>query len=426
MFKQIAQCASLAALAVATAAPVHAQEAGEINITTSLARTKLVDKGTVYSDGVLDPSAEYKTRKAWHSIVTLSYFPIDHLAIEGSVSTPATTNNLPGGSLAGLPNLGDDEFILATAGAAFYPIKGPVRPYVGGGVQFQITTQERDGLAVGLNIPSTHGIYVEGGVKLAVNDRIDVFASARKAWYSTHATGLLPLDATYTNFARIDAFAQLDPVTFQVGIGTRFGRGTAPSAPLQPRQAGDVVVKIGVTNLSLADKIDLTVGGAPLANTALSTFEHRTVSAQVAYFLTDTIAVNATLGFPPKIDVYGAGSIGPLPKLGEVRYGPTAFTVQYHPVKNGRIRPYAGIGASYMIVFDTKDGAFQDLKVSNDLAWAFELGADIKMTDRFGLFLDAKKALLRPTATGTYMGNAVQGQTRLDPWALSTGLSIEF
>ena len=415
----------LAALALATAAPAAAQQAGEVTVQASVARTKLVDKGDIFVNGTQDPSAAYATREAYHSIVGVSWFPIDHVALDASISTPATTNNIPAGSLAGTPNLGDDEFVLGTIGASFHPLSGRVRPYVGGGWAFQFTSQERDGLAVGLNIENTSGPYVNGGLKVGITDRLDVFADVRKAWYTTGASGQLPLDATYTVFADVTADAQLDPLTIQLGLGTRFGAAGDSGSEIAPRAAGDFRVKLGVTNLSLADKIDLMVGGAPFPGAGLSTFEHQTVSAQFAYFFTDTIAFNATLGFPPTISIYGAGSIGALPRLGKATYGPTAFTVQWHPVSTGRVRPYVGVGASYMIVFDTQDGAFADLKVENDLGFAFEAGVDFPLDARSSLFLDAKKALLRPRATGSFQGAPVVGETRLDPWAFTAGVSFK-
>ncbi|WP_340587492.1 OmpW/AlkL family protein [Erythrobacter alti] len=422
-------CLLIGAAAATTclAIPVAAQDAGEVNVRVSGARTKLVDEGTIFSDGVEDPNGAYETREAYHSVVTLSYFPIDGFAIDASVSTPLTTNNIPAGSLAGLPNLGDDEFIMATIGASVHPIDGPIRPYVGGGLAYQLTTQERDGLAVGLNIPNAHGPYVNAGANVSLTPRLDAFVDVRKAWYSTGASGLLPLDATFTTFAQVDADAELDPLTIQLGLGVRFGGNVAdPAPPIPAREAGDLVVKLGITNLELADELDLSVGGAPFPNAGLSTFEHQTISAQFGYFVTDHVAVNATVGFPPTIDIYGAGSIGPLPQLGEVTYGPSALTVQFHPVTTGRVRPYVGAGLSYMFVFGTEDGAFEDLEVTEDLGWAFEAGVDMLVNDQVGVFLDLKKTLLRPTAMGTFQGMEVVGESRLDPWAISTGVSLSF
>ena len=418
----------VAALTMAVSAPVYAQEAGEGFVKVAAARTKLVDKGVVATNGVVDPEAGYETREAFHGVVTGGYFVLDSLAVEASITTPLTTNNIPAGSLAGVPNLGDDEFVVATVGASFHPLKGQVRPYVGGGYAFQFTTQERDGLGVNLNIPSTNGPYVNAGVNVGLTNRLDLFVDGRKSWYSTNATGLLPLDATFTTFAEVDADAELDPLTIQLGLAVRFGHsgGNSTLSEINMPSTSKWVIKAGLTSLELADRVDLKVGGVELPGADLSTFEHHTPSVQVGYFLTDNIAVNATVGFPPTIDIFGGGTIGALPKLGEITYGPTVFTVQYHPLRSGVFRPYIGAGASYMFVFDTKDGAFGDLRVEEDLAFAFEAGVDMMVSNKMGVFVDAKKALLRPKAFGTFDGATVEGQTRLDPWAFSGGVSFHF
>lgn len=419
--------AGIAASAIPAAA--YAQDAGESYVRVGAARTKLVDKGDVFTNGVQDPGAAYATRETFHAVITAGHYLTDMLAVEGSISTPATTNNIPAGSLAGLPNLGDDEFITASLGASFHPLKGPISPYVGGGIQMQFTTQERDGLAVGLNIPNSHGPYINGGIEYKVNQNWGLFVDVRKAWYHTNASGLLPLDATFTNFAQVDAKAELDPLTIQAGITAYFGgkkrsQDSEPTTWLTPGKNWSV--KAGMASLELRDRAEMVVGGAPLTGEGISTFEHQTPTVQIGYFFNDNIAFNATLGLPPKIDVYAAGSIGALPKLGEVTYGPTAFTLQYHPVSTGRIRPYIGAGVSYMMVFDENDGAFQDLHVDNDLSLALEAGTNIMLGQDWGLFFDVKKAFLRPQVTGTFAGADVVAQSKLDPWVFSGGVGFRF
>jgi outer membrane protein len=414
----------IAAANVALPAVAHAQQAGDFVLRAGVARTKLVDKGVISINGVVEPDAGYRTRDAYHGILSGSYFPINGFAIDASISTPATTNNIPAGDLAGTPNPGDDEFIFATIGARAQPFHGPVSPYVSGGLQLQLTTQERDGLGVNLNIPNANGPYIEGGVEYHVNRRWGVYAAVRKAWYDTNASGLLPLDATFTTFAQVNAKAVLNPVTIHAGIFTRFGPSADGASEPLGMDTSRWTIRAGLTSLSLADRINLNVGGAPFPGAALSTFEHHTPTVQIGYFVTPHVAVNATLGLPPTIDVYGGGTIGALPKLGRVTYGPTALTVQYHPLRSGRIRPYVGAGLSYMIVFGTKDGAFRNLKVSNDLGAAFEAGSDFMINRKWGMFIDIKKALLRPRSTGTFDGLPVAGKTRLDPWAFSAGASF--
>ena len=414
------------AASVALPAVAHAQQAGDIVVRAGIARTKLVDKGQITVGGVVEPDAGYRTRDAYHGILSGSYFPIDGFAIDASISTPATTNNIPAGNLTGTPNLGDDEFVFATIGARAQPFRGPISPYVSGGLQLHLTTQERDGLGVNLNIPNANGPYVEGGVEYRVSRRWGVYAAVRKAWYSTNATGLLPLDATFTVFAPVSANAVLNPLTIHAGVFTSFGPSADQGAEPLPVDTTRWTVRAGITSLTLADQIRLNVGGAPFPGADLSTFEHHTPTVQIGYFFTPHIAVNATLGIPPTINVFGGGSIGALPRLGRVTYGPTALTLQYHPLRSGRIRPYVGAGLSYMIVFKTKDGAFQKLRVSNDLGAAFEAGTDLMVARNWGLFMDVKKALLRPRSTGVFAGMPVDGKTRLDPWAFTAGAAFHF
>lgn len=408
------------------AAPAGAQEAGESFARVSVARTKLVDKGTIWVNGVEDPSADYETRATYHGMLTGGYFVFDSIALEGSITTPATTNNIPAGSLAGTPNLGDDEFVTVSGGASFHPFRGRVSPYVGGGYVHQFTTQERDGLAVNLNIPNSGGPYIQGGIDFRMSDTWGLFAEVRKAWYHSNASGLLPLDATFTNFAEVTAKAELDPFTIRLGVTANFNRRSDWRGSEITTDTTKWTLRGGLTSLRLRDRLDLTVGGAPFPGASKSTFEHETLTVQIGRFLTPNIAVNATLGIPPKVDIYGAGSIGALPKLGEVTYGPTALTLQYHPTRSGRVRPYVGAGLSYMIVFDSDDGAFEDLDCENDLGPAVEAGVDFMVSQRTAIFADVKKAWLRTTATGTFAGAPVVGESKLDPWAFTGGIAIHF
>ena len=78
-------------------------------------------------------------------------------------------------------------------------------------------------------------------------------------------------------------------------------------------------------------------------------------------------------------------------KLGNVTYGPTALTLQIIRSAMVESAPTQVSAQVILIVFSTKDGAFQDLKVSSDFGYAFELGVDFPVDERFGMFIDAKK-----------------------------------
>ncbi len=185
-------------------------------------------------------------------------------------------------------------------------------------------------------------------------------------------------------------------------------------------------VRGGITQLTLADEIKLSVAGTPVPNAGISTKSHYTPTIQAGRFIGRNFAVALTVGLPPHIDVNGSDALAPFGKLMETTYGPATLTAQYRPLRQGTFQPYVGVGAAYMIVFSTKDGAFRDVELDNDLSPAIEAGADIMLTPRFGIFVDAKKAFLRTQARGTFGGAPVVGNVRLDPWALTAGATVRF
>ena len=196
------------AVALLAPAAAQAQDAGDIVVRIGASRTKLVDEGEIRVNGIVDPTAGYEHPRHLSRHPLRVLFP-DRRAGRSTRRSrrPRRPTTFPPASLAGTPNLGDDEFVLLTVGGRVQPFDGRISPYVAGGLQVQLTSQERDGLGVNLNIPNAHGPYVEGGVEFNVTRRWGVFASVRKAWYHTEASGLLPLDATFTNFAQVNATA---------------------------------------------------------------------------------------------------------------------------------------------------------------------------------------------------------------------------
>lgn len=200
-----------------------------------------------------------------------------------------------------------------------------------------------------------------------------------------------------------------------------------PAAPAAA-QAGDNkwFARVGVTQLTLADGLDLTFAGTPVAGADLETKSHYTPTIQAGRFIGDHLAVSLTVGLPPHIDIQGSGALQPFGKLAETTYGPAVLSIQFRPLRSGTFQPYVGAGAAYMMVFSTTDAAFRDVEIDDDLAPALEAGTDIMFNDRYGIFLDAKKAFLRTETRGTFGGAPVVGQVRLDPWAISAGAVIRF
>src|SRR3712207_3799795 len=90
------------------------------------------------------------------------------------------------------------------------------------------------------------------------------------------------------------------------------------------------------------------------------------------------------------------------------------LTAHYHFMGLGRLQPYVGLGPAFMYVFDEKDGVMSHLRVQNAAGFAFQVGADLMVTEHWGVFVDVKKAILRTEAKGVYGGVPVNADVKLE------------
>jgi outer membrane protein len=147
---------------------------------------------------------------------------------------------------------------------------------------------------------------------------------------------------------------------------------------------------------------------------------------ELGYFVRPEISVSATVGVPPREDVDGAGSLAPFGKLGELHYGPAALTGQYHFTQFGAFQPYVGGGVAVMFIFADDDAAAANLEVDNAAGPAVQVGADWMLNDRWGLFVDYKKAWFDTSASGVLGGAPFTADIQVDPSFLHGGVSFRF
>ena len=210
---------ALLALSVAvTAVPAQAQPTSQPDNYVRLggARIKLADDGDIFVNGALVPGGGYRTPEDWILSAEFGRFVLDKVAVQVSATSPATTSNVPTGTLAGLPSLGDDTFSLFTLTGVYHPLRGrPVSPYVGAGVAWHHTWDTDDGFASNLRIGDDLGPVVQAGVEVAVTPVVGVYLEARQAFITVGASGDL-------GPAAVTADAELDPFIVQAGVLLRF------------------------------------------------------------------------------------------------------------------------------------------------------------------------------------------------------------
>ncbi|WP_416356239.1 OmpW/AlkL family protein [Aureimonas phyllosphaerae] len=185
-------------------------------------------------------------------------------------------------------------------------------------------------------------------------------------------------------------------------------------------------VRAGVASIMPSEGATMRVGGAVVPGATIAIDDHVTGLVELGYRLNPNLSLAFTGGFPPDIDIDGAGTAAPFGRVGGIVYGPTALTFQYQVREWGWFQPYVGFGPMFMFVFDNKDGAINELDVDPAIGIAAQVGVDMMVNDRFGIFLDAKKARLRTSARGTLGGAPIEADVKLDPLVLSGGITFRF
>lgn len=191
-------------------------------------------------------------------------------------------------------------------------------------------------------------------------------------------------------------------------------------------QNSNFYIRTGPALLQLSEKADMKVGGAVFPGGTVGVDPHFTGTIEIGYSFTKNFSIGFTGGFPPTIDIEGAGSLAGIGKLAEVTYGPTALTAQYTFTDFGPIQPYIGAGPMFMLVFDTKDALLTNFKVDPAIGAVAQAGVDFQLAETWGVYLDVKKAYLRTDATASMGGAPVTADVKLDPLVLSAGIKARF
>lgn len=117
----------------------------------------------------------------------------------------------------------------------------------------------------------------------------------------------------------------------------------------------------------------------------------------------------------------------------EVEMMPITAVMQFHFAPNGRIDPYVGAGAAYVLFGDVdrpeelSNIDFESIDFEDDLGLALNAGVGIKLTNNLGLTLDAKYVPLESSATAVRpIGGGSEVKFDMNPVIFSAGLTLRF
>jgi outer membrane protein len=201
---------------------------------------------------------------------------------------------------------------------------------------------------------------------------------------------------------------------------------TAAGAQAHAQDASRWTVHLGPAVVSPQESASVRAGGALVPGGDVSIAGRWTVEGELQYAVSRNFSLALAAGYPPTFTVMGAGNLAALGEAGKMTGGPAALLAQWHFNRNGRIQPYVGAGASFLIVFATRDGALSNLKARDAVGTALQAGVDVMVDKHWGLYADLKKAWVGTTATGNLGPIPAASKVAIDPLVPSFGATYRF
>lgn len=178
-------------------------------------------------------------------------------------------------------------------------------------------------------------------------------------------------------------------------------------------------------------KIGIIGGDAKISNTFIPELDF-------TYFFTKNISAELILG-TSKHDVSTVGSDisavgGPTSadvNLGSVYLLPPTLTVQYHFLPDQIFNPYVGAGVNYTIFYNEKAGnTVRGIEYDNSFGYAFQVGFDLMLNDKFFINADIKKIFLKTDVTvdasNLAIGLSIPADVEINPLLLGFGVGMKF
>ena len=119
--------------------------------------------------------------------------------------------------------------------------------------------------------------------------------------------------------------------------------------------------------------------------------------------------------------------------LGNLKMIPITAVLQWHFAPNGRIDPYIGAGAAY-VLFDNLDNindvgnlGVRNINFKDDAGLALNAGIGFALSRNFGLVADGKYVPLKSSSDAVFATGPNQSQkVKINPVIFSAGLSLRF
>ncbi|TFI57132.1 OmpW family protein [Sphingomonas parva] len=204
------------------------------------------------------------------------------------------------------------------------------------------------------------------------------------------------------------------------------GAAVAAPSPAAQMVEHDAFARAGVARLKLADKGGFEIDGTLVPGAGYSTPEKWMGSFELGYFVTRSIALQVSGTTPVKTPNMPNGTLDGTPNLGTDKFSLFTGTASWHPLRGGKISPYVGGGIEWFHVWSIRDEFADNLNVRDEVGPAIQVGAEINVTERFGVYVDAKKAFVKTSASAEIGPSVVTAKPGLDPFIIQAGVVVRF
>ena len=198
--------------------------------------------------------------------------------------------------------------------------------------------------------------------------------------------------------------------------------GAAHAADFKPKAAGVVMLNVRLSDVAPtgSDAITTLAGGPTGLKAKVGDDVMPTIG--LTYFMTDNWAIEAIAG-PTTHKVRAVGGATNV-AVKDSWVLPPVVALQYHFAPAGKISPYLGAGANYMLFYSGKNKNGFQLKLKDGFGAALQAGVDVAVTGPWSVNVDVKKILFKTTATDAK--NGLKTTVHLDPWVVSAGVGYKF